>query len=99
MENKFDLIKLYDRYSMFLTDKQKLYFENYYFEDLSYEEIANNLSVSKNAVFKQVKDASEKLIDIDNKIMNKKKKKDINEVLDEVKDLELKEKLRSLFFD
>ena len=34
IENRVELIELYDLYFELLTDKQKQYFEEYYFDDL-----------------------------------------------------------------
>ena len=61
MEKELYLTSLYDYYKELLTDKQQTYFELYYFEDLTMEEIADNLSVSKNAVSKTLKEIKEKL--------------------------------------
>ena len=52
---------LYDYYGNLLTDKQKIYYEDYYFNDLSLSEIAENNNVSRNAVHNQLKIAIEKL--------------------------------------
>ena len=46
---------LFDIYGSLLTDKQKDYFMDYFFENLTIEEIAENNEVSKNAVSKQLK--------------------------------------------
>ena len=40
LNKSIELIKLYDLYQDLLTDKQRLYFEDYYFEDFSLAEIA-----------------------------------------------------------
>ena len=42
IDNRVELIELYDLYFELLTDKQKEYFEEYYFDDLSIGEIALN---------------------------------------------------------
>ena len=52
---------LYDYYGSLLTDKQKEYYEDYYFNDLSLSEIAENNNISRNAVHNQLKSAIEKL--------------------------------------
>ncbi|MDE5547316.1 MAG: DNA-binding protein, partial [Anaeroplasmataceae bacterium] len=54
-EKREEIISLYDTYGVLLTDKQKNYFERYYFDDLSITEIASNFEVSRNAVFDQLK--------------------------------------------
>lgn len=61
MDRKIYLNNLYDYYSELFTDKQKEYFESYYFEDLSLSEIAENNQVSRNAVHGQIKIMEEKL--------------------------------------
>ena len=61
MDKKIYLNNLYDYYSDLFTDKQKEYYENYYFNDLSLSEIAENNSVSRNAVHNQIKIVEEKL--------------------------------------
>ena len=49
------IIGLYDIYGVLLTDKQRSYFEDYYFMDLSISEIAENYEISRNGVHDQVK--------------------------------------------
>lgn len=61
MDNRDYLILLYDFYSELFTDKQKEYFESYYFDNLSLSEIANNLGVSRNTIHKVVQAVEEKL--------------------------------------
>ena len=55
------LNELYDFYKELLTDKQKLYFEDYYFNDLSLQEIADKYEISRNAVHLSIKDAESDL--------------------------------------
>lgn len=61
MDKKIYLNNLYDYYSELFTDKQKEYYESYYFQDLSLSEIAENSNVSRNAVHGQIKIVEEKL--------------------------------------
>jgi len=56
-----ELISLYDIYGKLLTEKQRSYFEDYYYMDLSLAEIAENYNISRNTVFYQRKRASEAL--------------------------------------
>jgi len=71
-----ELIGLYDIYGNLLTDKQRLYFEDYYYMDLSLAEIAENYNISRNAVFDQIKRASESLYNYEALMhLNKKYKK------------------------
>lgn len=68
MENNLYLISLYDCYSKLLTEKQKNYFEDYYFNNFSLLEISENYGVSRNAVHKQIKEVVSKLEDLESKL-------------------------------
>ena len=76
MDNRLYLIDLYDLYGELLTDKQQAYFEDYYFDNLTLQEIAENNDISRNAVHKQLKEAEDKLNHFENilKIYNKNKR-------------------------
>lgn len=52
---------LYDYYGGLLTDNQREIFEDYYFENLTLQEIADNNEVSKNAVHKTINTINKKL--------------------------------------
>ena len=60
MEENIYITNLYDCYGELLTDKQKEYFLDYYFDNLTLSEIADNNSVSRNAIHKQLKEAENK---------------------------------------
>lgn len=62
MDNRIYMIDLYDYYGVLFTDKQQTYFEEYYFDNLTLSEIAENHEVSRNAVHKQIKETEEKLL-------------------------------------
>ncbi len=53
--------ELFEIYSELLTDKEKDAFKDYYFEDLSLSEIAENNDVSRAAVSKMVNTVVDKL--------------------------------------
>ena len=55
IDKREELISLYDIYRDLLTDKQRDYFEAYYFDDLSLSEIAVNYNISRNAVYDMLK--------------------------------------------
>lgn len=55
MENRELIIAYYDLYASLLTEKQRLYFEDYYFMDYSLSEIADNYNVSRNAIYDLIK--------------------------------------------
>ena len=61
MEKFVKYNKLFDCYEMLLTDKEKSSFKDYYEEDLSLQEIAENNNVSRSAIHKTIKNVEEKL--------------------------------------
>ena len=63
------IISLYDIYHNLLTDKQRMYFEDYYYADLSLSEIADNYNVSRNAVHDQLKRIVGELEEYENKYL------------------------------
>lgn len=85
MDRKIYLSDLYDYYGDLLTDKQKEYFEEYYFNDLSLAEVAENNDVSRNAVHGQIKIIEEKLEFYEEKLKLYEKANKIKEI---IKDLE-----------
>lgn len=70
MDKKIYYNELYDYYKDLLTEKQREYYENYYFEDYSLQEIAQNQNVSRNAVHNQIKIVLEKLDFYEDKLKN-----------------------------
>ena len=84
MEERNRLILLYDYYGELLSDSQKEYFEDYYFNNLSLGEIADEEGISRNAIHKQIKSATEKLEFYEEKLkLIEKEKKILNEIKDE----------------
>ena len=61
MEERDYLITLFEYYKSLLTNKQKEYFIDYYYDNLTMEEIDTNDNISKNAVSKQMKIIKDKL--------------------------------------
>ena len=55
MDKLIYLNNLFDLYGDLLTDKQQMYFKDYYFNNLSYGEISEKYDVSRNAIFHQLK--------------------------------------------
>ena len=77
---------LFDYYGELFTDKQKEYFVDYYFNNLTLQEIAENNNVSRNAVHKNLKDILNRLDYYEEKLnlyRNKQKLEKIIENLDE----------------
>ena len=88
---------LYDLYGSLLTDKQKEYFEDYYFHNMSFSEMADDYSVSRNAAFKQVHIVMEKLDEYEEKLKLYEKKNTLLELANIIDNKEVKEKLENLF--
>ena len=55
MDKRIYLNNLYDYYKDMFTQKQQEYFEEYYYDNLSLAEIAENNNISRNAVHNQLK--------------------------------------------
>ncbi len=64
--------ELFDVYKKLLTDKQRTFFQDYYFENLTIEEIAENYKISKNAVSKTLKSVKVILNEYEQKLNVKK---------------------------
>ena len=96
MDNRDYLVMLYDFYGDLFNDKQKLYFEQYYFDNLSLAEISDNLGVSRNAIHKCIQSMEEKLKFYEEKLRLYYKTNIIRDIMDGVDDDNLKEKLKEL---
>ena len=96
MEDRDYLIMLYDFYSELFNDKQRLYFENYYLENLSLGEISNNIGISRNAIHKVIQSMEEKLLFYEEKLELYKKNKIICDIIELENDNKIKEMLRGL---
>ena len=97
MEKYVYLNELYDLYGKLLTDKQQKYFESYYFNNLSYGEIASKYNVSRNAIYHQLKLIEEKLCFFEEKLKLYGKKQKINDIIDLINDNKAKRILEDLF--
>ena len=87
--------ELFDYYGELFTDKQKEYFIDYYFNNLTLQEIAENNDVSKNAVHKSIKDITEKLDYYESKLNLYNNKKKIEKLIENI-DKEIKDKIEEL---
>ncbi len=88
---------LYDLYGSLLTEKQREYFEDYYFHNLSFSEMAEDYDVSRNAAFKQVHIVMEKLDEYEEKLKLFEKKNKILKIANNVNNDIIKEELENLF--
>lgn len=81
MEERMYLIDLYDYYHGLLTDKQREYFELYYFDNLTMDEIAEDMNVSKNAVSKSLLEVKEKIEEYESILKLNSNKNEIKNIL------------------
>ena len=95
MDNIY-IITLYDYYSELLTAKQRDYFESYYFDNLSLQEIAEVKKVSRNAVSKTLISIVDKLKFYEEKLNLYENRKKINKLIANIDDEKLKEKINEL---
>lgn len=96
MENKLYISALFDLYGDLLTEKQKTYFELYYFEDLSLSELSENYGISRNAIHKQIKDGIHKLEFYEKKLMLYQKRKKMYDIMNKIEDYNIKEEIKEL---
>lgn len=95
MDRKIYLNNLYDYYYLLLTEKQREYYESYYFHDFSLAEIAQNNQVSRNAVHGQIKNVEERLEFYEESLGLYEKSKRIKELIIGI-DTDIKQKIEEL---
>ena len=93
MKERLYLISLYDLYGNLLTDKQQLYFEEYYFNNLSLSELSELYEISRSAVSKTLNEVTTKLNNYEDKLnlYNKTQK-----IIKLVKDEKTKDKIEDI---
>ena len=84
MEERDYLIILYDFYFELLSDKQREYFEDYYFNNLSLGEMSENTGLSRNAIHKNIKSICEKLYFYEEKLGLYKKRKELYKLIENI---------------
>lgn len=92
LEEGIYLNSLYDYYSELLTEKQKLYFEEYYFNNLTLAEISENYKVSRNAVHKNIKETTLKLLEYEEKLKLYEKACNLRKIIEKL-DQNIKEQI------
>ena len=97
MDKLVYLNDLFDIYSDLLTEKQRMYFKDYYFDNLSFGEIASKYNISRNAIFKQLKIIEDKLTFYEEKLKVLSKKNKINDIIELIDDERIKDMLKSVF--
>lgn len=98
MENIIYYNTLYDLYGELLTEKQKEYFENYYFNNLSLSEMAENYDVSRNAIHKQLKIVIDKLEEYEKILQLNCKLKKLDDYLKTIDNEEILKNIEEIFY-
>jgi predicted DNA-binding protein YlxM (UPF0122 family) len=96
MDERTYLTILFDYYGELFTEHQRMYFEDYYFQNLSLGEISENYNVSRNAVHKVIKGVEERLVEYEGKLNLYKKSTLLDDIIKNTDDKDLKAKLEAL---
>ena len=96
MNDVFYLNDLFDIYGELLTDRQKDYFKDYYFNNMSYGEIALKYNISSNAIYKQLGSATEKLNELEDILNIYKNNKKIREIIGNCSDKKIVTELEKI---
>ena len=99
MEERDYYIILYDLYSSLFSIKQKEYFEDYYFNNLSLSEISENVGVSRNAIHKSIKSIEKKLLFYEDNLKLYKKNLEVNNIIKNINDKNIRKKLEGIFYE
>lgn len=97
MEEILHYTMLFDLYGELLTSKQQNYFKDYYFNNLSLQEIADNYEITRNAVHNQLRESKERLEHYDKVLELSIKQRKVKEICDKINDNDIKKELKSLF--
>ncbi len=96
MEDQEYIVMLYDYYGELFNDKQRKYFEDYYFDNLSLSEIALNDDISRNAVHKGIKNVVSKLYEYEDKLKLYQKDQKLKKIINKIDDKKIKKELEGL---
>lgn len=88
-------INLFDYYEELFTEKQKEYFKDYYFNNLTLQEISENNNVSRNAIHKSLNDITKKLDYYEEKLKLYKNGNKIKKIIEPL-DKKIKEEIEKL---
>ena len=96
MSERDYLMDLYDIYKDLLTEKQRMYFKNYYFEDLTLQEASDELNVSKQIISKTILQVTNKLNKFENALHLNKIYNVLSKIKDSTNDEEIRKELDKL---
>lgn len=87
---------LFNIYKELLTKKEQVIFSDYYEENLSMGEIAENLSITRSAVGSTIKTVEQKLEKYESCLQIQSKNKKLQAIIEEIEDKKIKGKLEEL---
>ena len=96
LEDRDYIIMLYDFYGELFIGRQREYFEEYYFNNLSLGEISEKLGVSRNAIHKVIQSVCDKLKFYEEKLCLYRKSCIIYDIIEKINDKEIKKILEGL---
>lgn len=85
LERTMRMNYLYDFYNSLLTDKQRRYIELYYLEDFAFSEIAEELDVTRQAVYDNLKRSKDLLEHYEESLGMYRNFKSRNELINQLK--------------
>ena len=96
MEKRDYMVILYDYYSELFNEKQKKYFQDYYFNNLSLGEISDNINISRNAIHKVIKNMEDKLLFYENNLKLYSNSIILKDIIKKIDDEKIKDELERL---
>ena len=93
MKEREHILSLYELYKNLLSQKERSYFEYYYFEDYSLQEISDNQGVSRAYVSKLINSIENKLIKYEDALNLNERNNKIRKI---VEDLDIKDEIEEL---
>lgn len=96
METRTYYIILYDYYGSLFKEKQRSYFEAYYFDNLSLREISTNYELSRNAIHQHLKRMETKLNEYESKLKLYEKGIKLKQIINQVTEPQLRAELEEL---
>ncbi len=96
MKDREYIENLYEVYKELLSNRERDYFENYYFEDYNLQEIADNNEVSKAYVGKYINSIEDKLYNYEKVLKLYEKTIKIKDVIKYIDDIETRIKIEEI---
>jgi len=94
--DRIELNKLFSLYEELLTDKERSIYKMYNYDDLSLQEISDNLNITRTAVYNTIKRVNEKLLFYEEKL-HLEKIKDTLESINNLNNIKsIKDKIKEI---